>query len=295
MKAGESGIDYVDFSWGPWRGCRKVAAGCLYCYAERDMKRYGRDHSKLERASDATFYAPIAKDRQGHYKWPSGSRVFVCPWSDWFLEDVPIEWHNEAQAVMRMRRDLTFIIPTKRLAQAAPWQGQPNMILLTSVSTQADLDREAPKLLQISADYFPVKGLSLEPLIDPISLRWCSWGWNSQSTTGTNEHDGLRWLDWIVIGCESGPQRRPCKLAWILDIIEQCKAAKIPCYVKQIPLPKLSKRGRYNAMVEAITSKSVADWDLACKDHDWTVSRDPSEWPIALRVRQFPQARKGAS
>jgi len=280
MTQGESGIDYADYSWGPWRGCRKIAAGCLHCYAERDMKRYGRDHSKLERASDATFYAPLARDRQGNFKWPPGSRVFVCPWSDFFLEDVPRGWRDEAQAVIRTRRDLIFIIPTKRLDQIESWHGEPNTILLTSCATQADVDRETPKLIEISRDYFPVKGLSIEPLIEPLidPIRI--------GVTAIGE------LDWVVIGCESGPERRTCKLAWILDVIRQCKAAGIPCYVKQIPLPKLSQRGRHSAMIEAITSQSVLDWDLACKDHDWTVSRDPSEWPIVLRVRQFPKPRK---
>ena len=41
-------------------------------------------------------------------------------------------------------------------------------------------------------------------------------------------------LGWVVIGCESGTGRRPCKLEWIESMVDQCKIAGVPCYVKQI-------------------------------------------------------------
>jgi hypothetical protein len=41
-------------------------------------------------------------------------------------------------------------------------------------------------------------------------------------------------LDWIIVGCESGPKRRPCKYEWIDSIVGQCEAANVPCFVKQI-------------------------------------------------------------
>lgn len=43
-------------------------------------------------------------------------------------------------------------------------------------------------------------------------------------------------IDWLIVGCESGPQRRPCDTRWVLDIIEQCRSAGIPVFVKQISM-----------------------------------------------------------
>ena len=65
-------------------------------------------------------------------------------------------------------------------------------------------------------------------------------------------------IDWLIIGCESGPKRRPCKLEWVKDLIEQCDAAKIPAFVKQLDL-------------------------------NGKVSKDPAEWPEWARRREYPR------
>jgi hypothetical protein len=41
-------------------------------------------------------------------------------------------------------------------------------------------------------------------------------------------------IHWCIVGCESGPKRRPCKYEWIDSIVAQCEAASVPCFVKQI-------------------------------------------------------------
>jgi protein gp37 len=40
----------------------------------------------------------------------------------------------------------------------------------------------------------------------------------------------------VVLGCESGSNRRPCKVGWIESVVEQCRAAHVPVFVKQIDL-----------------------------------------------------------
>ena len=41
---------------------------------------------------------------------------------------------------------------------------------------------------------------------------------------------------WVVVGCESGPKRRPCKIEWIEDIVSQCRNRNIPVFVKQLDI-----------------------------------------------------------
>ncbi|KKK71504.1 hypothetical protein LCGC14_2913210, partial [marine sediment metagenome] len=48
-------------------------------------------------------------------------------------------------------------------------------------------------------------------------------------------------IDWVVVGCESGPNRRPCKIEWIESIVKQCEAADVKVYVKQIDTGKVEK------------------------------------------------------
>ncbi len=42
-------------------------------------------------------------------------------------------------------------------------------------------------------------------------------------------------ISWIVVGAESGKGRRECKMEWIESIVQQCDAAGVPVWVKQVP------------------------------------------------------------
>jgi protein gp37 len=77
-------------------------------------------------------------------------------------------------------------------------------------------------------------------------------------------------LDWIICGGESGPHARPCDLEWIGSIRDQCAAANVPCFIKQLG-------SNPHAIIECELSE-VRD----------KKGGDISEWPAALRVRRFP-------
>jgi protein gp37 len=43
----------------------------------------------------------------------------------------------------------------------------------------------------------------------------------------------LRYIDQVIVGAESGPNRRPFDVAGAQDLYEQCKAAGVPFFYKQ--------------------------------------------------------------
>ena len=49
-------------------------------------------------------------------------------------------------------------------------------------------------------------------------------------------HESLIRPRWVVVGCESGSNRRPCKTEWLENIVEQCMFFKIPVFVKQMDI-----------------------------------------------------------
>lgn len=58
--------------------------------------------------------------------------------------------------------------------------------------------------------------VSCEPLLGPIDLgRW------------------IRGLAWVVVGCESGPGKRPMDLEWVRALRDQSVNAGVPFYFKQ--------------------------------------------------------------
>ena len=43
-------------------------------------------------------------------------------------------------------------------------------------------------------------------------------------------------ISWLIIGCETGPGARPCKIDWIRDLAQQGEAAGLPVLIKKIPV-----------------------------------------------------------
>ena len=58
----------------------------------------------------------------------------------------------------------------------------------------------------------------------------------SVSDSATNPVVAYSLIHQVIVGCESGPKRRPCKLEWVRDIVQQCKAANVKVFVKQLEI-----------------------------------------------------------
>lgn len=85
-------------------------------------------------------------------------------------------------------------------------------------------------------------------------------------------------LDWVIVGGESGPGARDCEVAWIRAVVEQCKAASVPVFVKQLGArPVVQRLGTArNQLVVSLKLKSRK-------------GSDPHEWPEDLRVQEMPR------
>ena len=210
-----SGIQWCHHSHGFWYGCEKVSLGCAKCYAERDMDRYGRDFHLVTKTKN--FDAPLKWLRSG--KAQPGERVFVNPWSDFFIEQSNY-WRGEALEVIRQAADLDFLILTKRIELVKPdkFRDFPNVWLGVSVEDQKTADERIPRLLECEA---AVKWVSFEPLLGEIKFPTEDPLWELG-------------LDWAVIGGESDPESpRKMEEPWALDLVAQLRAWNVPVFFKQ--------------------------------------------------------------
>lgn len=221
----KTGISWTDATWNPWQGCTKVSDGCKNCYMYREKERYGQDPFTVVRSKLATFNAPLNWGRSG--KVPYGSRIFVCSWSDFFHEDADL-WRDEAWEIMENSPQYNFLIPTKRIERVSKvcpsdWlQGDAleNVWLGISVENQETYNKRLPMLLKIHAS---VKWLSVEPMLGPINF--------SEPDCQTYAQDRI---NWVVFGGESGPNCRTMDIDWLRNGVNQCKAANVPVFVKQL-------------------------------------------------------------
>ncbi len=212
-----SKIEYCDSSWSPWIGCTKVSEACTHCYAEAWAKRCGRDFSKVQRASDAAFYAPL--------KWKDPKRIFVCELSD-FMHRKADDWRSMACGVMIAAPWHDYFILSKRPKRYDCWYDDWYQIeacrdwwLGATTENQEQFNDRTDSLLRLPHSKIWV---SAEPLLGPIHF----------GTTLIDTVYGPH-ISFVVVGAESSPNRRECKVEWIEDIVDQCRAANVPVFVKQ--------------------------------------------------------------
>ncbi|HVW08372.1 MAG TPA: DUF5131 family protein [Bryobacteraceae bacterium] len=203
-----------------------------------------------------------------------------------------------------------------------PFWPLPNVHLGVSVEDQKTADARIPLLLQTPA---AKRFISYEPALAAVDFtRICLLpqthgshraGVHVDALHGTYVESGMVYkgdwdvdgpsppdserqrLDQIIIGGESGPGARPFDIEWARNTIEQCKAAGVACFVKQLGAVPIFPEPAWRALADAgqrvplLTPKTehlpIAGYvQLALKDRK---GGDMSEWPDDLRVREYPR------
>lgn len=195
-----------DTLWNPWHGCVKYSEGCRLCYVYRRDESIGRNAREIYRTKD--FDLPLRKNRAGDYKIPSGTSVFLCMTSDFFL-DLADPWRGEIWDIIRQRSDLRFTVITKRIERfskclPADWgNGWEHVTIACTIENQAACDRRFPIFIKAPIRH---KMIVCEPLLSAIDMR----------AYLTPE------IEFLTCGGESGPGAHICDYDWILSLREQC-------------------------------------------------------------------------
>lgn len=205
----------------------------------------------------------------------------------------------------------TICLHYSRAYTAAPANGVyrwplPNVHLGVSVENQETADDRIPLLLQCPA---AVHFVSYEPALGPVSFPFkphacpecgcktvrginelgkgfrqcdaCGQDWWTDITYASRMAHGI---DWIIVGGESGPNARPFDVAWARSTIEQCRAAGVACFVKQVGAHPWDGPGSLWGADPTMRSGVIRLSDRA--------GADPSEWPDDLRVQEFPESAR---
>ncbi len=249
--------------------CEHVNEACRFCYAEKLNARLGglpfkpgHRHRYTFEVDQKKLLMPLRRRKP--------TRIFVESMSDLFGAWWPDEMVDQVYAVMAITPQHTYIDlskrPDRRRDYLASLQTRvrvakvmteicserslpggikmfplPNVIEGTSVSCQAEADEFLPILLATRAARHVV---SVEPMLGPVDLT--PWLY-SVGVPGTCYDINHEWwhppgscrhcrpaLSWVICGGESGPQARPMHPEWPRALRDQCAAAGVAYFYKQV-------------------------------------------------------------
>lgn len=207
-------IEWVDETWNPWAGCKKISSECDNCYMYRLLLSNDEDPEKIVAASDLHFNKPDSVK--------SGSFIFTCSMSDFFFDYKPLECLRLAVwSIIKSNRDKIFIILTKRpenIEKMLPvdWgSGYKNVILGITAGNQLMFDRRYMYLKRNPAVCYLV---SHEPALGFI--------------TYPQDFLNLRNKAWVIAGGETGLSARPSHLFYFVKDLNQCEANGVPFFFK---------------------------------------------------------------
>ena len=274
--------------------CVHASEGCRNSYAERQQPRFrnrirfaAQDRDKVELfLDDKVLMQPL--------HWRKPRMVFVCSMTDLFGEWVPDEHIDRVFAIMALSPQHAFQVLTKRAKRmreylsrpsvAKSWwnaafrlaqtgkiripddhyaDGEtvplPNVWFGVSAEDQVNADEGIPELLATPA---AVRFVSYEPALGPVDFR--PWLHDSDCAivaemVCTCSEPREYCLNWIIGGGESGPHARSADVDWFRSARDQCQAAGVAFFMKQLSGPG----GR--------------------------AIKDIEQFPADLRIREFPR------
>lgn len=305
-------IHWADTTANPTTGCD----GCelwgkanRHCYAGRLHEGrlaktlptlYAADFHEVRLAPGRMAKAAALSDLRGTARpdkpWLDGMPRMIFPgdMADIFSKDVPFTYLKEelidvATSSKGIRH--IYMALTKRPSRMVEfaqwlhnwgWEWPANVWAGASVTTQKTVDNRIPHLLRVPD---AVRFLSVEPMLGPIDLTpWLGWSGERMTAAWPMVWVAPR-VDLVIFGGESGPDARPCDLAWIRDGVRQCKAAGVSAFVKQLGANPV------DTTPPPPGSSSTNDFDRRIRLRD-SHGGDWSEWPEDLRVREMPRVEE---
>lgn len=208
-----SKIEWTDKTWNPITGCSKFSKGCIHCYAETMAKRLMA--MGIKKYNNGFFITLHYDCLNEPIKWKKQHNIFVCSMSDIFHEDVPFDFVDKIFETIKATPQHNYQILTKRAERMAEYfKGKeiPKNVWLGVTVESIDYKNRIDFLRVLDAH---IKFISCEPLLGDLGFI------------------DLNSIDWVIVGGESGPNARPMKEDWVLNIKKQVDEHGVVFFFKQ--------------------------------------------------------------
>jgi hypothetical protein len=181
---------------------------------------------------------------------------------------------NEAHAAPP-QQEIPVKVSTKKPEKTAPTKPAPTAKRMPPPLTPEQRRENSEQMLLTKAVQgdIPLTSMRIETLLEAVELER---DWLSPFHDLTASLTPTPRVSWIVVGGESSHGARPFLTKWARSLVRQCRAVRVPVFVKQLGAEPRMVDGSRKVVPLRIKSRKGADM---------------SEWPLALRVREYPEAK----
>ena len=212
-----SKIEWTDATWNPVTGCTKITRGCDNCYAERFAERFrGTPGHPYEPGFDLTLRPERLTQP---LSWKRPRMIFVNSMSDLFHKDIPTDFIDKVFETMETADWHVFQVLTKRSPLMRDYlrrrYGSRHAPRHIWCGVSVEDNKAAARIRHLQDAPLSTRFLSIEPLLGPV---------------GGIDIEGI---SWVIVGGESGPNARPMKREWAIEVRDLCERKGIPFFFKQ--------------------------------------------------------------
>lgn len=240
------GAQYWDKPWNPMQGCLPISPACEHCYAKSFAERFGQTFEphatkKVNPPRSGVVFCGNATDLFGDWNIVHENGGYFHRAYDYIAKTLGYDITNPC------KDKATYLWLTKRAANMREVLEDGGWEYNKDYWTN-DADVHDFRDCDMSNHYFGVTAenqewfdkrikevrmfpswanvwLSLEPLLGEISLASLPYA-----------DEEIQPIKWVVVGCESGKNRRPCRIRWVEDIVRECGYHGIQVFVKQLDI-----------------------------------------------------------
>ncbi|MYB47749.1 MAG: phage Gp37/Gp68 family protein [Dehalococcoidia bacterium] len=212
-----SKIEWTETTWNPVTGCTKITRGCDNCYAERFAERFrGTPGHPYEPGFDLT----LRPERLSQpVSWKRPRMIFVNSMSDLFHKEVPTDFIDKVFETMETADWHVFQVLTKRSPIMRDYLRRRYGSRLVPrhiwCGVSVEDNKAAARIRHLQDAPITTRFLSIEPLLGPV---------------GDIDIEGV---SWVIVGGESGPNARPMKREWAIEVRDLCEREGVPFFFKQ--------------------------------------------------------------
>ncbi len=208
-----SKIEWTEVTWNPLTGCTKISDGCANCYAANFARRLqAMGNARYQNGFKPTVHEDLIELPKS---WKAPKKVFVNSMSDLFHEDISTETILKIFKIMNECPQHQFQILTKRSERLKEIASQINWTDNIWMGVTVENNKYYSRIADLKETGARIKFVSAEPLLGSLS-----------------EID-LDGIDWLIVGGESGPHSRVMEKAWVEELQQIAKKAKVAFFFKQ--------------------------------------------------------------